>query len=85
METKTTAAQARRLAAAEERAHTRALKALRDMQKAQDAHTTAKHIACIGLPTYAPMKVAAKAYEVAHNEYKAAQRAAKRARQTGTT
>jgi len=77
----TTTAKALRLAAAEERAHLRVLKALRVMQKTQDAHSHAKYLACIGLPTYAPMKEASKAYEVAHNKYKAAQRAAKKARQ----
>jgi hypothetical protein len=85
METKTTTAQARRLAAAEDRARTHALKLLIAWQKTQDAHETAKHIAIKGLPTYAPMKQAAAAYKTADLELQAARRAAKRARQQVTT
>ena len=82
---KNTTAQARRLAAKADEAHALLMKALRLMQKTQDAHSAAKHIACIGLPTHAPMKEASKAYAEAHREYKAAELAAKRARQTGLT
>lgn len=85
MATKTTAAQARRLAAAEDRARTHALKLLLAFHKAQDAHETAKHIACKALHTYAPMKEAAAAYKMASLELQAVKRAAKKARMTGLT
>ena len=81
MTTKATATQARLLASKAEEAHARAMNALRAWQKAQDAHASAKHIACMGLPTYAPMKEAAAAYKAASLELQAAQRAAKKARQ----
>ena len=78
---KNTTAQARRLAAAEDRARTHALKLLLAWQNTQNAHETAKHIACKALPTYAPMKEAAAAYKTASLQLPAAQRAAKKARQ----